>query len=170
MSAGRRRRFDTTLRRRVAAITPWASVMAGSLLTTLPVVATMPVLPPFGLLVLLSWRFTRPERLPIWAPLPLGLFDDLLSGQPLGNAVLLWTVCFLAIDLTDQRLVFRSFWQYWLFAAGAIGFCLLAGRIIAAPIGAHVDTMLLVQITVAGLLFPLCARMSVWLDRRGIAR
>ena len=51
-------------------------------------------------------------------PLPLGLFDDLVSGQPLGSAMLLWTLCFLAIDVLEQRLVWRDFWQDWLIAVG----------------------------------------------------
>jgi rod shape-determining protein MreD len=70
------------------------------------------------------------------------------------------------IDLIDQRLVFRDFWQDWLIAAGAIGFCLIAGRLVAAPIGAHVDTVLLVQIVISTMLFPLVARFCAWLDRK----
>lgn len=67
-----------------------ASILAGSLVTLLPVVATVPFLPPFGLLMFLGWRLLRPGALPVWAAAPLGLFDDLVSGQPLGSAVLLW--------------------------------------------------------------------------------
>ena len=106
----------------------------------------------------------------MWAPLPLGLFDDVLTGQPLGSAMLLWTLCFLAIDVLDTRLVWRDFWQDWLIAAGSIGFCLIAGRLIASPFGAHVDTVLLLQIVVSVALFPvvasLCARMNRERNRR----
>jgi rod shape-determining protein MreD len=103
---------------------------------------------------------------PIWAAAPFGLFDDLVSGQPLGSAILLWTISFFAIELFDQRLVWRDFWQDWLIAAGATAFCLIAGRLIASPIGAHVDTMLIVQILVSVMLFPLVARLVAWLDRK----
>ena len=145
---------------------PAASVMVASLITTWPFIASFPVLPPFGLLILLGWRLTRPDVFRIWAPLPLGFFDDLLSGQPLGSAMLLWTLCFFMIDLIDQRLVFRDFWQDWLIAAGAVGFCLIAGRLVASPIGTHVDTVLLLQIVVSIMLFPLAARFCAWLDRK----
>jgi rod shape-determining protein MreD len=145
---------------------PIGSVLLGSLVTIVPVIAHYPVLPPFGLLVLLGWRLLRPELFPIWAAAPFGLFDDLVSGQPLGSAILLWTISFFAIELFDQRLVWRDFWQDWLIAAGAIAFCLIAGRLIASPIGAHVDTMLLVQILVSVMLFPLVARLVAWLDRK----
>ena len=140
--------------------------MLGSLVTIWPVVASFPFLPPLGLLMLLGWRLARPGVLAIWAPLPLGFFDDLLSGQPMGSAILLWQSCFIVIDLIDQRLVFRDFWQDWLIAAGAIAFCLIAGRLVATPLGAHVDTVLLLQAMVSVMLFPLAARIAVWLDRR----
>lgn len=145
---------------------PAASVMLGSLVTIVPAVASYPFLPPFGLLMLLGWRLARPGVLTIWAPLPLGFFDDLLSGQPMGSAILLWQACFIGIDLLDQRLVFRDFWQDWMIASGSIAFCLIAGRLVATPLGAHVDTVLLVQVMVSVMLFPLAARLAVWLDRR----
>lgn len=147
-------------------LVPWLSVMAGSMLTIWPYIASFPIFPPFGLMLLLGWRLMRPEAFRIWAPLPLGLFDDLLSGQPLGSAMLTWTVCFLVIDTIDQRMVFRDFWQDWLIASGAIGFCLLAGRYFAVPFAAHVDSVLLVQVVISILLFPLAAQLCALLERR----
>lgn len=151
---------------RRARILPTATVMIGSLLTILPFIAHFPVLPPFGLMVLLGWKLARSEAFPIWAPVPLGFFDDLNSGQPIGSAVLLWTLCFFMIDLVDRRLAFRDFWQDWLIASGMIAFCLILGRAIASPIGAHVDTVLLAQIVVSCLIFPLVARLVASLDAR----
>lgn len=142
---------------------PALSVLVGSSLTLWPMIASFPILPPFGLLMLLGWRLTKQDSLRIWAPLPLGLFDDLLSGQPLGSAMLFWTLCFFMIDLIDQRIVYRDFWQDWLIAAGSVAFCLILGRLVAVPIGAHVDTVLLLQIVIATLLFPLAARICVML-------
>jgi len=158
--------FDPAPPRIGVRLVPWLSVMAGSMLTLWPYIATFPILPPCGLMMLLGWRLMRPEVFRIWAPLPLGLFDDLLSGQPLGSAMLTWTLCFFAIDMIDQRTVFRDFWQDWLLAGGSIGFCLLAGRYFASPFGAHVDTVLLLQAVISILLFPVAARICGWLDRR----
>ncbi|MEO5867754.1 MAG: rod shape-determining protein MreD [Sphingomonas sp.] len=148
---------------------PALSIMAGSAITVWPIIATFPYLPPFGLMMLLAWRLVRPDTLAIWAPLPLGLFDDLLSGQPLGSAILLWSICFFVIDLVDQRLVFRDFWQDWLIASGALAFGLIAGRLVAVPFGAHVDTVLWVQIMVSMMLFPLAARLCLWFDRKRVS-
>lgn len=142
------------------------SVMWGSLITIWPVVLTMPVLPPFGLMLLLGWRLRRHDAIPIWGPLGLGLFDDLFSGQPLGSAMVLWTLCFFSIDVIERRLMFRDFWQDWLVAAGGIASCLALGRLIASPFGSHVDTLLLVQILVSILLYPAAASMVGWLDAK----
>ncbi len=146
------------------------SIVLGSLLTLLPLVATFPFLPPFGLLMLLAWRLHRADALRVWAPVPLGFVDDLVSGQPLGSAMLLWTLCFLAIDVLDTRLVWRDFWQDWLMAAGGIGFVLIAGRLLASPFSAHVDTALLMQIIVTTALFPLAYQLALRLDRDSARR
>ena len=140
--------------------------MAASLIAIIPVIATFPLLPPFGLLVLLAWRLMRPETIRIWAPLLYGLFDDLVSGQPLGSAMLLWTIGVLGIDLLDQRLVARDFWQDWILAAGATCFTLIGGRLIATRFEAHVDTLLLFQVIVSILFYPFAARLVAWLDRK----
>lgn len=152
------------LRSRVIWLAP-LTVVLGSLVTILPLVATVPILPPFGLLMLLGWRLQRADSLPVWAPVPLGLFDDMVSGQPLGSAMLLWTLCSIAIDVLDTRLVWRDFWQDWLIASGAIGLCLIAGRLIATPLGAHVDTALLLQGLISIALFPLVTRLCARLGR-----
>jgi rod shape-determining protein MreD len=141
------------------------SVVLGSMVTLLPVVTTVPVLPPFGLLMLLGWRLVRGDAMKVWASVPLGFVDDMVSGQPLGSAMLLWTFCVLVIDVLDTRLVWRDFWQDWLIACGALGFCLSVGRLIAAPFTAHVDTALLLQIVISAALFPVIARFCAWLDR-----
>ncbi len=135
------------------------SILIGSLVTLIPVVASVPFLPPFGLLMLLGWRLLRPDALPVWAAAPLGLFDDLVSGQPVGSAVLLWQICALTIDLVDTRLLARDFWHDWLLAGGSIAFCLIAGRAFASTLAANVDTVLLFQILVSIALFPLATRL-----------
>ncbi|NYT39722.1 rod shape-determining protein MreD [Sphingomonas sp. R-74633] len=141
------------------------SVVLGSLTTLLPMVATVPFLPPFGLMMMLAWRLVRGDSMKVWMPVPLGFFDDMMSGQPLGSAMLLWSASVLMIDVLDTRLVWRDFWQDWLIASGAIAFVLIAGRLVASPFAAHVDTALLIQICVSAALFPVIARFCAWLDR-----
>lgn len=141
------------------------SIVLGSLVTLMPFIATFPWMPPFGLLMLFAWRLHRADSLRVWAPLPLGLLDDLVSGQPLGSAMTFWTLCILFVDVLDTRLVWRDFWQDWLIASGAIAFCLILTRLIATPFAAHVDTALLIQIVVSAALFPFFFRFAARLDR-----
>lgn len=167
MNAGSDNPFAPPLPRQGARALPWLSVVAGSALTALPVVATVPLLPPFGLLMLLAWRLLVPFSLRRWAAAPLGLADDLMSGQPLGSAVLLWSLCFLAVDLAEQRMAFRDLWQDWLIAAGLIGVVLLGGRLLALPLGApYIDGALLAQVLASVLLFPAAMRLVAWVDRK----
>ena len=164
-----RKPFEAPVPRSRARALPWLTVMGGSLVTVFPVAANLPLLPPFGLLMLLAWRLLAPLALRRWAPALLGLFDDCLSGQPMGSAMLLWTVSFFLIDLFDQRTLFRAFAQDWLIAAVAIAFCLIGGRLVATPLGGHVDSVLVVQVIVSILIFPLAARVVAWVDRRRVA-
>ena len=145
---------------------PWLTVIGGSLVTILPFVAPAPMLPPCGLLMLLAWRLRSRFAMRPWAAAPLGFVDDLVSGQPLGSGVLLWSLCFLAVDLLEQRLILRDFWQEWLLASGAVAFCLVAGRLLATPIGAQVDGALLAQIVASAMLLPPVTRLVAWIDAR----
>jgi rod shape-determining protein MreD len=162
--------FAPTLHPSRARALSWVSVMGGSLVTAVPVIATIPILPPLGLLMLLTWRLLARFALRPWAAAPLGFFDDLVSGQPLGSAVLLWSGCFLAIEMIERRMVFRDFWHDWLIASGAILCCLAGGRVFALPLGAPVDGAMLAQAVATILLFPVTARLVAWIDRkRGMA-
>lgn len=150
-----------------ARATPVLSTMAGSLVTMAPVIVQTPVLPPFGLMMLLAWRLLRPGVWPIWAPLPLGLFDDLASGQPVGSAMLSWTLAFLAIDASERTMLWRDYLQDWLVAAAAIAGSLILGFGFALFAGASAPILSIVpQLLASVLLFPivarLCARLDVW--------
>ncbi|VXC33708.1 rod shape-determining protein MreD [Sphingomonas sp. 8AM] len=158
--------FEEPLGRGRARLLPWATVMVGSLVTILPWSATLPLLPPVGLLILLSWRLLAPLSLRVWAPALLGLFDDLLSGQPLGSAMLLWTLAYFLVDAIDARSGVHDFQQSWSIAALAIALVLLGGRLAATPLDAHVDSVLLIQIVTSVLLFPAAARLVAWIDLR----
>jgi rod shape-determining protein MreD len=150
---------------------PIGSVLIASLTPLLPEIATAPVLPPFGFMVLLGWRLLRDDLWPVWVALPLGLFDDIFSGQPLGSAMALWTISFLVIDLIDSRFVWRDHWQDWGIATLAIGAQLsLALGIAHVTGGAMPFVLLLPQIVVSALLFPMVARLCAMLDRVRLAR
>ncbi len=145
---------------------PILSVMAGSLAPLLPVIATQPLMPPLGFLMLIGWRLLRREIWAPWAAAPLGLFDDLFSGQPMGSAILLWSLCLLAIEALDRRMVWRSFWQDWVIASALVIAVLLAQLSIANGLGGALPAnWLLPQIILSILCFPLIVRLCARIDR-----
>ena len=151
-----------------ARLLPWTTVMVGSLLTIVPVGATLALLPPFGLLVLLSWRLLAPVAIRLWAPAALGLFDDIVSGQPIGSAMLLWTLAYFLVGVMEARSGMRDFWQHWAIAAAAITLCLVGGRLAASPLGAHVDVALATQVVLSVLIFPAVAFLIGRIDARRV--
>lgn len=131
----------------------------------LPVISTAPTMPPWGLLMLLAWRMLHRNLWPVWMGLPLGLFDDIFSGQPLGSSMMLWTLGLLGLDLLDRRMVWRDFKQEWAIAASLIIACLLLNLLIAYATGGATSPVLIVpQMIFSVLCFPLVARACSVLD------
>lgn len=158
----------------LAASLPWASIMAMSLVTFSPVIASAPVLPPLAFMTFLAWRMLRPSLLPVWAGLPLGAWDDLFSGQPFGAAIVLWSAAMLAMDMIDERYLWRSFVQDWLVAAILILACLVLGAELAAlaggwpPDAARALSLPLTtgpQVLMSLALFPVVNKTVALLDR-----
>lgn len=146
---------------------PIASVVLASMVTTLPILTTQPILPPFGFLMFLSWRLMRPGLLPVWSGVPFGLMDDVFSGQPFGSAGLLWSLAMLTIEVIDSRAIWRDYLQDWLIASVLIAVVLLGGLWIAGLAhAASGPAILLPQIILSILLYPLvvriCARLDSW--------
>lgn len=165
----RRDRFGSRINRDHSRIlahgVPWLSVMLLSLIPFMPVIAPAPVLPPFAFLALLGWRFLRPGLLPPWAGLPLGLFDDLYSGQPFGSGILLFSLALLTVELLEARFPWRTFLLDWLTAAVlTLAYLPLAALISGGRIEALDLSIVAPQAVVSILLFPLVSRLVAMLD------
>ena len=144
---------------------PIASVVLSSMITTLPILATQPLLPPFGLMMMLAWRLMRPGLLPMWAGLPFGLVDDVFSGQPFGSAGLLWSLAMLTIELIDARASWRDHIQDWVIASAIIVVALLGGLLISGLAHARPEAVVLLpQMALSVLLYPLVVRICSHLD------
>lgn len=155
---------------RVQAI-PLGTTMAGSALGLLPIVADWPALPPFGLLMLLGWRLLRPELWPAWIGLPLGLFDDLMSGLPIGSSMFLWTGTLLLLDIVDSRFIWRDYWVDWLLASLLVVAC-TAGAIPLSGVSESGPALLvsIPRIAFAILCIPIVMRLCLHLDRLRLGR
>jgi len=150
---------------------PWLTILLGSLTPWLPVIAPAPVLPPFGFMLLLAWRLLRPGLLPLWAGLPLGFFDDLYSGQPLGSAILLFSVVLIAIELIELRFPWRNFWLDWLTASAIlVPYLTIAALLSGAELTVVQLKVIVPQLIISIMLYPVVARLVSALDRLRLKR
>lgn len=155
----------------LAYLLPWLSIMLASIVPGWPMIASTPLMPPLGFLTLLGWRQLHPGLLPIWAGLPLGLVDDLVSGQPAGSGVLLWSVTMLGLEAIELRWPWRNFLVEWGVSTVVIAAYLVVAGFFANGIR-RPDWLLVIppQILLSVLLYPLVARMVAWLDRLRLTR
>jgi len=145
---------------------PWVSVILSSCIPATAVIASAPILPPFGFLAFIAWRQLHPGLLPVWAGLPLGLIDDLYSGQPLGSAILLWSLAMILIEVVEARIPWRSFVLEWALATALI-VAYICLSLAAANAGGGQTPLSAVfpQIVMSVLIYPLVGRIVAMLDR-----
>src|SRR6476619_132376 len=142
---------------------PAATVVMASLLAALPFVSPTGWFPEFGYLVLISWRLLRADPFPAWWAAPLGLVNDLFTGNPIGFSIALWSATMLALDLIDRRTMWRDYWIEWVLAAVLLAIDEWLQWRLAAVVGARVPfTMALPPIAIAICVFP----FSAWLVSR----
>lgn len=155
----------------LANVVPWASILLASLLPVFVIAGALPMVPPLGFLMLVSWRLVRPGLLPVWAGLPLGLFDDLFSGQPFGFAVLSWSLTMIAIELIETRFPWRNFWQDW-FTAGILILVYLFGGWLFSGGEPTIHSLIALgpQLVLSILVFPLASRLVARLDHLRLSR
>ncbi len=150
---------------------PYATIMIGSFLPFMLLADVMPLAPPLGFLMLLGWRIMRPGLLPLWAGVPLGAFDDLLSGQPFGSAIFLWSITMIGIELIETRFPWRGFWQDW-FTAGiaATSYILFTMVLSGGGINQHMLFAALPQIALSVVLYLIIAPLVSRLDQFRLIR
>jgi rod shape-determining protein MreD len=154
-----------------AGLIPAATVVAGSLLGTLPIVSLTGWWPNFGFLMLIAWRLLRADPWPAWWAAPLGFFNDLMTGAPIGLSVALWSAVMLAMELIDRRTQWRDYWVEWAIATVLIAVDRWADWQVAALAGAAVPFVQIVPAIAIGVLtFPIAAMIVSRLDRWRLGR
>jgi rod shape-determining protein MreD len=154
-----------------AGVVPYASIMLGSLLPVFIMADAMPALPPVGFILLVGWRIMRPGLLPLWAGAPLGLFDDLFSGQPIGSAIFLWSLAMIVIEMIDARFPWRGFIEDWFTASLAILLYIFVAMVVSgASITLHQIVAALPQVLLSILLYPVFALIVARLDQFRLRR
>lgn len=148
---------------------PAITILIAGLCHYAPIVASLPVMPDLPLLFLLAWRAYRPELVPAWAGLPLGLAIDVMSGYPVGLDGTLWPAALLAHEVIDRRLVLHDSGSDWLITAVAIllvhlGQMALLGWLNPDDMISPTPGLMLIGLTI--LLFPLVARICARIERQ----
>ncbi len=150
---------------------PVVSILLTTLLPLFFITSAVPYVPPLAFMMLMAWRIIRPGIFPVWIGFPLGLFDDLFSGQPFGSAIMLWSFAMIAIDIIEARFPWRSFVQDWLTVAVFTTLYIVASAIVSGgKLGAPMVIALMPQIVLAIVLFPVVARLVARLDRLRLTR
>lgn len=154
MRPGFLQRFDTKLRHAVPSLLTLAIVILSVAPLRVPDYAL--VAPGLVLIALFYWAVHRPDLLHPWHACVIGLFDDVLSGTPLGINGLVLTLVHWAV--TSQHTFFRgkSFAVIWLaFALLAPVAVLLTALLSLVAARAMIDPMvLLVQSLLTIALYP----------------
>lgn len=157
--------------RRFAMSIPAASVVAASMLAMLPIVSEVGWVPDPGFMLLIAWRLLRGDAIPSWWAAPLGFFNDLVTGAPIGLSVVVWTGSMLLLDLIDRRTMWRDYWIEWLLASGLLFVDLLFRWRLDAIMGASYPFRLLgPPLVIAVLAFPLAAWAASAIDRWRLGR
>lgn len=145
---------------------PWLTIMLASMASFSPVIASAPVMPPLAYMMLLAWRMLRPGMLPVWAGLPLGFVDDLYSGQPFGSGIVLWSATMLAMEVIDERFLWRGFMQDWLTASVlTTAYLVLCSAIAGLATRYPLPIVIAPQLLLSLVLYPVVTGLVAMLDR-----
>lgn len=157
--------------KRLARAIPALSVGIASLLPLAPIVAEVGWMPDTGLLLLLAWRLLRGDVIPAWWAAPLGLWNDLVLGLPIGLSVVTFTSAMILLDLLDRRTMWRDYWLEWLLAAALIVFAEVFRWQVDGAMGARYPLVTILPASaISALSFPLAAWAASRIDHWRLGR
>lgn len=134
---------------------------------TLPVFASVPVVPHLGLLGVFVWATFQPGLMPPWLAFVIGVVADILFGLPLGINALLLPATALFVQLIEHRFGLRRYDIDWLVAAGVIVLFELFQWQLLALAGTHGPvTPLLVQAATTIAAYPAIVLLFAQVMRR----
>ena len=126
------------------------------------------IAPSFALMTIYCWALYRPDLMPPYTVFLIGLFQDLMSGGPLG----MWSLVYLAVYgvVVSQRLFFigKAFLAIWF----GFGFMALVASTMAWLVSCFYFGMVLsplsvlVQALLSFILYPVVARMIAAIQKR----
>ncbi len=154
-----------------AHLIPALTVVIASLISALPIISMSGWYPDFAFLVLIGWRLLRSDPWPAWWATMLGLFNDLVTGNPIGLSAALWTATMLALDLADRRTMWRDYWLEWALAGLLVFISETVEWRIAELMSASIPFMtVLPPLLISIFAFPIVAWLIGRIDRWRLGR
>lgn len=160
---GRARPMPERLRLALPALT----VLASTLVITLPVPLAWHAMPHLPMVLVLLWASVQPRLMPAWLAFLLGLAVDALVGAPVGLNGLLFLLLVVAVRIGENRPEGQGFALDWLGGALLIVAAFLLSWQIQVlllrpvPFAPHA-----VQALLTCLAFPVMLRLVAGLQRR----
>jgi rod shape-determining protein MreD len=151
----------------VRRMVPAGTVLISTLAMALPFPLAWGVMPNLALLFVIIWASLQPRLMPAWAAFGLGLFADLLFGNPIGVWALIFPVAMVAVRLGEERVEGHSLGVDWAF----VSLLLLAGHLLCWQLMEFTgrEAALLPLLTQAGvtiLAYPVAAVLAGRIQRR----
>ncbi|WP_260483872.1 rod shape-determining protein MreD [Sphingomicrobium flavum] len=144
---------------------PPIMVLLTSFMALWPVISFRGWWPDLALLVLIAWRLQRPLAFKPWFAPVAGIFNDLVSGHPIGLSVFTFSLAMIAAELIERRRQWQDYATEWLVASILIAISEMVQWQVARLGGADLPVAAMgVPILVSVLLFPLIATLVRWTD------
>ena len=150
-------RLEHNVRRFFPVLISAALALASVLPTGLPQWGLLA--PPFLLASIFYWSMVRPDLMPPTAAFLLGLFQDMLTGMPLGTGALIMTIAQWTIRGQQRYLANRPFFLIWAAFAPVIFVAGLIDWLVYALFTFHIAPIdgALVRMVLGFILFPVVA-------------
>jgi len=137
-------RMDTMSRQ----LTPFLLTIMLVLLSAIPfqVPGLARIMPLFSLMAIFHWGVNRSELLPVYAVFCIGIFQDALSGVPMGVHTVVFVMAYSVVLAQHRFFLGKSFYVIWLgYALVAAGSFLLIWMLVSAFSAAAVDSRAVVS-------------------------
>ena len=123
-------------------LTPFFLTLSLIMLSAVPydVPGLVRVMPFFSLIAIFHWGVYRPDLLPTYAVFTIGLFQDALSGVPMGVFTLIYVLAYNVVTAQQRFFARKSFYVVWLgFALVSAAITLLVWGLLSLFKGAIID-------------------------------
>lgn len=116
------------------------------------------------------WQSQRPDAFNIFSAFILGIFADVLGAVPIGINIMTFLVLYIIAVQLSMRFNIKKFSYSWLIFITALFITLIFKALIVSILYRQFIPINLwaVELLLTGALYPLLARIYIWVERRYI--